>query len=115
MDPTFTNVFATVLMSMQCPQCHKEGGVFGSPDFSSKDKAYASLVNHDASTMNPPGECSGMGKLVVPGDCDNSVLYNKISQATPKCGRRMPLSSTTVTQAGIDLVCSWIKAGAKQD
>lgn len=115
MDPTFTNVYSTVFMSMQCPQCHKEGGVFGSPDFSSKDKAYTSLVGMDASTMNPPGACSGMGKLVVAGDCDMSLLYNKISQDMPKCGRRMPLSSTTVTKAGIDLVCAWIKAGAKND
>jgi hypothetical protein len=115
MDPTFSNVYSMVLMAMQCPQCHQAGGVFGSPDFSSKDKAYTSLVGKDASTMNPPGQCSGMGELVVPGDCDNSLLYDKISRDMPKCGRRMPLSSTTVTQAGIDLVCAWIKAGAKQD
>jgi len=93
------------------------GSVFGSPDFSTLDTAYASLVDKDASMM-APGACGGMGKLVTPGNCETSLLYLKLTQSMPKCGRRMPLSSDTMPQilpqASIDMLCAWIKAGAKK-
>jgi hypothetical protein len=110
---SFMAAYQGALINM-CPSCHQAGGVFGSPDLSSPDKAFDSLVGKDASTMMP-GQCTGKGKLVTPGNCETSLLYNKISQATPMCGRRMPLSNETVPQAGIDALCAWIKAGAKKD
>lgn len=113
MDPTFKNVYTQILGNM-CPSCHMMGGVIGSPDLSSMANAYMSLIDKDA-TMAMTGVCGGKGKLVVPGDCEKSLLYNKLSQATPICGRRMPLSSTTVSQPNLDMLCAWIKAGAKND
>jgi len=94
------------------------GGIFGSPDLSSPDRAYESLVDKDASMM-APGQCAGKGKLVTPGNCETSIVYSKITQMTPVCGRRMPLSSDSmpqlIPQEGIDALCDWIKAGAKKD
>jgi hypothetical protein len=112
-EPSFQSVYNNVLL-MMCPSCHMAGGVFGSPDLSTPELAYSSLVNKDAMAAMP-GVCGGKGKLVTPGNCDTSLLYNKISQATPTCGRRMPLASSTVPQSGIDELCAWIKAGAKQN
>jgi hypothetical protein len=112
-EGSFKAAYNLALREM-CPSCHISGGIFSSPDLSSEERAYASLVDKDASTTQP-GVCGGMGKLVTPGNCETSLLYNKISQATPTCGRRMPLSSTTVSQAGIDALCAWIKAGAMKD
>ena len=101
-----------------CASCHKPGSVFGSPDFTTPDTAYASLVDKDASMMSPPGQCGGMGKLVTPGNCDTSLLYLKLTQAMPKCGRRMPLGADNAPpafpQASFDALCAWIKAGAKK-
>jgi len=113
MTASFTNVYSAVLFE-GCPNCHVTGGVTGSPDLSTKEMAYTTLVNKDATTA-PTGVCGGKGKLVIPGDCEKSLLYNKLSQATPVCGRRMPLSNTTIPQSGLDLLCAWIKAGAKND
>ena len=63
----------------------------------------------------PFAEFYVFAKLIVPGDCEKSLLYNKLSQATPVCGRRMPLSSMTTPQSSLDLLCAWIKAGAKNN
>jgi hypothetical protein len=108
----------TLALRDMCMSCHNTGGLFSSPDFATPDKAYASLVDKDASTM-APGQCGGKGKLVTPGNCETSLVYNKITQMTPMCGRRMPLSSDTmpqlIPQAGLDALCDWIKAGAKKD
>ena len=114
---SFLAVYTLALRDM-CMSCHAVGGIFGSPDLSSPDRAYESLVDKDASTM-APGACGGMGKLVTPGNCETSLIYNKITQMTPICGRRMPLSSDAmpqlVPQEGIDALCEWIMAGAKKD
>lgn len=108
----------TLALRDMCMSCHAQGGIFGSPDLSSPDKAYESLVDKDASTM-APGQCGGKGKLVTPGNCETSIVYSKITQMTPICGRRMPLSSDAapqiIPQAGVDALCDWIKAGAKKD
>jgi hypothetical protein len=112
-EPSFQSIFTNTILGM-CGTCHKPGLVIGSPDFSTAALAYASLVNKDA-TMEQPGQCGGKGKLITPGNCDTSLLFNKISQATPTCGRRMPPGTMTVPQAAIDEVCAWIKAGAKNN
>lgn len=108
----------TLALRDKCMSCHAQGGIFGSPDLSSPDRAYESLVDKDASTM-APGQCAGQGKLVTPGNCETSIVYSKITQMTPICGRRMPLSSDAspqlIPQEGIDALCDWIKAGAKKD
>jgi hypothetical protein len=114
---SFEYVYNIALRDL-CTTCHTSMGLFSSPDLSNPAKAYDSLVNKDASTMMP-GQCTGKGKLITPGNCETSIIYSKISQTMPLCGRHMPLSSDTmptfVPKEGIDALCAWIKAGAKKD
>lgn len=101
-----------------CTTCHSAMGLFSSPDLSSPTKAYDSLVGKDATTVMG-NQCGGKGKLITPGNCETSILYSKLSQTTPLCGRHMPLSSdampTFVPKEGLEALCTWIKAGAKKD
>jgi hypothetical protein len=100
------------MIPLMCPSCHVSGGVFGDLDLSTPELAYMQMYNKDA-TMGQISQCGGKGKLIDPGNCEGSVLYDKIANAMPKCGRRMPLATSTVPQATIDKLCAWIKAGAK--
>lgn len=114
---SFKAAYELALRDM-CMGCHTPGALIGSPNLSAIDKAYDSLVDKDATTM-APGQCMGMGKLVTPGNCETSLLYNKIAQDMPKCGRHMPLGSDTMPTRlppeALEAVCAWIKAGAKKD
>jgi hypothetical protein len=111
----FMSVYTQVL-SVMCPSCHVAGGVFPSLDLSTPALAYAALVDKDASTLavEAGSLCEGKGKRVTPGNCETSLLYNKVAQAMPMCGNRMPLGTKAIPQAGLDTLCAWIKAGAKQ-
>jgi hypothetical protein len=53
--------------------------------------------------------------LVVPGQPEMSLLYQKLSSATPPCGSRMPLGGTAFSDAQLEMIRSWIAAGAKND
>lgn len=114
---SFKAAYEMALRDM-CMGCHTPDALIGSPNLATLDKAYDSLVDKDATTM-APGQCMGMGKLVTPGNCETSLLYNKIAEDTPKCGRHMPLGSDTMPTrlppAALEAVCAWIKAGAKKD
>lgn len=52
--------------------------------------------------------------LVVPGQPEMSLLYQKLS-AAPPCGSRMPLGGTGFSDAQLEMIRSWIAAGAKND
>jgi hypothetical protein len=55
----------------------------------------------------PPG-----AKRVVPGDASQSFVYNKISQAVPWCGDRMPRGRPALASSDIQLFFDWIEQGA---
>jgi hypothetical protein len=103
----FADIYTGILMS-SCASCHQVGGPFQALDLSSQAAAYTNLVGKDASTA---GLCGGKGKYVVPGDCENSILYQKL-QPSPKCGTQMPMGGNPLSAAAIKSVCDWIKAGA---
>lgn len=84
--------------------CHKGLGASG---LSLEGKTYARIVNVDA--VDAPGR-----KLVVAKDLKASYLYEKISSNTPQTGTRMP-QGAVMDQESLDLVKSWIEAGAKDD
>jgi hypothetical protein len=108
-DATFTSVFTGVL-SGSCGGCHNTAAAMAGLDLSTPAIAYAALVNKDASASSA---CAGKGKLIVPGNCESSILYSKLS-ATPVCGSPMPLGGEPIGAAARDALCSWIKAGALQ-
>jgi hypothetical protein len=110
--PTFTAVYTNVLAS--CSSCHKSGGVFPELDLSTQANAYTALFNKPTATMSAsyPPACGGMGVLVKPGSCEESILYQKLLPK-PKCGGQMPRGGPYIAAAaGADPVCNWIKAGA---
>jgi hypothetical protein len=110
--PTFTGVYAGVLMANGCPGCHVPGGPGGFLDLSTQSIAFTSLVGKDAATSGSGIACAGKGKRVVANDCANSILYSKISTMTPICGTSMPPGGMLAPQPQLDAVCNWIKAGA---
>ena len=80
---------------------------------STKEAAHAALVNKDAYSG---GKCANMNrKLVVPGSCENSLLYVKLQpagQAPNLCGDPMPYGGSAIPAAQLQALCDWIKAGA---
>ena len=52
--------------------------------------------------------------LVVPGHPEQSLFYTKLT-ATPPCGARMPFGGGALPDAQIEMVRSWIAAGALDD
>lgn len=46
--------------------------------------------------------------LVVAGDPDASFLYNKIAEATPTCGGRMPLLRSALSSEDQEVIRAWI-------
>jgi hypothetical protein len=55
----------------------------------------------------PATEC-GAQTLVVPGNPDSSYLVQKIADAKPACGTRMPSSVAALSEGDLQCVRSWI-------
>jgi hypothetical protein len=67
--------------------------------------AYANIVNH------PVTEASGFLRI-VPGDPDHSYLVKKIRGDPDILGERMPRIGGPLSQAQIDGIVGWVRAGA---
>jgi hypothetical protein len=111
---TFQSVYDNLLTT--CTVCHGATPAYKylGLDFSTKDAAFASLVGKDA-FAGADAKCGGRGKLVAPGNCQMSLLYQKLSLkkgAAELCGDPMPLNGATVSAASQKAVCDWIMAGA---
>ncbi len=113
-DPTFTQVFTTVL-SGTCNGCHAAGHPTGL-DMSSKALAYTNLVGKAAGTGGAsPCATAGGETRVVASNPAGSLLVKKIDHVAGTCGATMPLRGAKIANAKIDLVKAWIAAGAKND
>ncbi|MDP9149433.1 MAG: hypothetical protein M3O36_05775 [Myxococcota bacterium] len=109
---TFTAVYAIITTS--CLPCHATGGgaTGGMLDMSTQATAYTNLVGKTAAGS----ACAATGGTrVVPGMATASLLYNKVSVATPRCGMRMPRGAAPLPAADVMLIRSWINAGALND
>lgn len=112
---TFTQVYAMLFpraSTGQCDMCHAlpaHDVVNGNLETGmTQASAYAALMGKQSQSsrcMSRP--------LVVPNDPEMSLLYLKLSP-TPPCGVRMP-NGGKLSDAQIDMVRSWIAAGAKND
>ena len=105
---TFTEVYAQILQPV-CSSCHRPGGEGLFQDFSSQSAAYGALVGVKAS--GPSCGTSGDTR-VVPGNASESLLFQKVSEATPPCGSPMPLGGPPLSSAQVTLIQDWINAGA---
>jgi hypothetical protein len=120
-SPTFKAIYQEVFVGTGCsggPYCHGSGNLTGGLDMSDRAKTYMELVGVDAASValmpaNKP-DCKGMGKRVVAGMPDASLLMNKIGQMKPMCGQPMPPTGM-IDAAKIEQVRTWIMNGAKDD
>jgi hypothetical protein len=109
--PTLQMVYDSVYIA-SCAVCH---GMKPTPTANgnlgdikgSKDAFYNALVNKPALGA----QCTGKGMYIVPGQPAQSLLIQKISQATPPCGTQMPPTGP-LQSADIKLVTDWVMAGA---
>jgi hypothetical protein len=109
---TFTQVYTQVIAS-SCSPCHTTptgiGVTTGLLDMTSKDAAFANLVNAPAKGA----ACAGHGTRVVPGNADMSIMYLKVSLDDPApCGAKMPFNLPPLSREATDMIEGWIKAGA---
>jgi outer membrane protein assembly factor BamB len=116
-SPTFGAVYAEIIMGTGCaggPSCHAStlgGGLV----MLSKDAAYKALVGVKAAGTTGGVSCRDAGLTrVVAGDPANSLLVDKVENAMPKCGGRMPPGSSLSAQQ-LKQLKDWIAAGAKND
>lgn len=113
---TFTEVYAALFpreTRAQCSLCHglppneiSNGLLSMGTD---RATAYAALTTQASKSKR----CSGRA-FVVAGNPDASLLYEKVSPAPP-CGDRMPLGGSVLSSTQLELVRSWIAAGARDD
>jgi hypothetical protein len=52
---------------------------------------------------------------VAAGNASQSLLFQKVSEATPPCGSQMPLGAPPLSSAQMTLVEDWINEGALND
>lgn len=79
----------------RCVDCHDDGG-----DSGLDARSLAGLLAGGAH-----------GPAIAPGDCANSILYQKVS-AAPPFGARMPLGGNPLSDAELQTICTWIDQGA---
>jgi hypothetical protein len=76
---------------------------------------YLLRLNADVQTVStelvgaPAKSCAGWTR-VVPGDVDHSFLWNKITEAKPACGVRMPHTTEPLPQTALDCFRGWIES-----
>ena len=108
---TFTAVYTEILQPT-CSPCHQPGQIGAFQDLSSRSAAYSALVGVKASGPS----CGSSGETrVVPGNASQSLLFQKVSQASPSCGSPMPLGGPPLPGDQVTLVENWINAGAPNE
>ncbi|HET8937057.1 MAG TPA: PQQ-binding-like beta-propeller repeat protein [Polyangiales bacterium] len=114
---TWSAVFQEVIVNNGCnggSTCHASTSG-GNLVMQTKADSYKALVNMAAMGASSTPTCAASNmKRVVPSDPDNSLLINKLEQATPACGARMPPGAALKPEQ-IKQVRDWVAAGAKDD
>jgi hypothetical protein len=109
---TFTEVYSEIINGApDCNGCHEPPSPTGDLDMSSQATAYANLVGKPATAA--PKCASATQLLVDPGNASDSLLYLKVTN--PPCGSQMPLNGPVLTAPQVQLIESWINAGARND
>jgi hypothetical protein len=100
------------VFSSRCTSCHAPGlptpTLIGIPLLLTPGAAFASLVNQ-RSVQRPDLT------LVVPGDPDSSLLWQKVGSDTPPVGDRMPLTGPVLSAGQLALIRTWIEQGAQDN
>ena len=112
--PTGPATFDTIypLVFKNCGSaCHNPNGIKVGLDLSTQAAALSSLIDK-APHMGDEAKCSSVSnKLIVPGNCKDSLVYQKL-KPNPPCGSQMPIGPA-LPEASVQALCDWIDAGAK--
>jgi hypothetical protein len=115
LEPTFSSIQRLIFQSGDsagreaCTNCHTNvGGVPGGNLVLLNAAAYDQLVNRPSA-----GRPALM--LVRPGDPEASYLIHKLEGRPTIEGLRMPLNPPFLTASQIDVIRSWIAAGAPRN
>jgi hypothetical protein len=113
---TFSAVYAMMFpmdTNARCNACHANpandvgnGKLQMGMDKATAYKALVGVASASSRCMNK--------SLVAPGQPDSSLFYLKLT-ATPPCGVRMPNGGNAFTSDQLEMVRSWIAAGARDD
>ena len=111
---TFSDIYAMAFVettNARCNFCHSmlatETGNGKLHMGSDQATAYGALVGKTSASAR----CMGR-PLVVPGHPEMSLLFQKLSLPKPPCGNQMPLGGKAFTDVQLEMVRSWIAAGA---
>lgn len=99
------------LLTDQCIVCHQPGGIAfleGIDQDLREGNAYDALINQ-------PSDQDASLTLVIPGDAENSLLFQKVNSTNPPVGVRMPRFLPPLTAAQIDRIRRWIDEGALEN
>jgi hypothetical protein len=112
----FSDIYAMAFPSMTEPRCEFCHGMPANEVSNGKlhlgmdpATAYAALVGK----VSVSAACMGR-TLVDPGHPETSLFYLKLSPSPP-CGNRMPNGGKPFTDVQLEMVRSWIAAGAAND
>jgi hypothetical protein len=118
---TFTQVYGIFTdPTYNCPICHSSAGAIGGGfvvNFNSQATAYADLTSNAplAAPIPQTAMCTTVGiPHITPSNPDKSLVYLKVSSTamTAVCGSRMPQGYPALSADKIEVVRSWIAAGA---
>jgi hypothetical protein len=121
-SPTFSAIFAETIMGTGCnggTTCHASTAA-GQLKMANRADAYIALVGVKAMginlVMNGSPNCKDSTLTrVVAGDPMASLLYTKVTAATPACGLKMPPTGATLAADKAEQIRLWIMGGAKDD
>jgi len=97
-DASFGEVVQPILVR-HCQQCHRPGGALGDLDLTS----WSSVVL----------EGGVSGPAVVPGDCEGSLVYERISGQTSS--PMPPVGYGQLSNGEVACICLWIENGCLAD
>jgi hypothetical protein len=95
-----------------CAACHSNAATGGGLVFNPANAAVSHMALVGVASPGAAGSKCGGKIYVVAGQPDASLLYDKLSNATPSCGTRMPMGLPMLTSSELSTVRSWITGGA---
>jgi hypothetical protein len=113
---TFSEIYSTLFVATtaaRCNFCHSmppsqvSNGLFSTG--MTQQEAYTTLIAAKSSS-----DACGGKKEIVPGHPEKSLFFEKISRV-PSCGNRMPVGAQDLSATQIEMIRSWIAAGANDD
>lgn len=96
------------IFTARCAGCHSSGGA---AELAGIELLLTSNVAHNLLVNQRSVQNSDL-ILVVPGDANASLLFQKVNSDSPPVGGRMPQFQPALSQAQIDVIRDWIDQGA---